>query len=492
MFVRNSKPDKMQAEMPGLIRLFQKGKCVTDMQQKNDFTTGRILLPLLRFVIPVFFALFLQSLYGAVDLLVVGRFGESADVSAVSTGSQIMMTLTNLISSLSMGTTVFLGQKIGEKNPDAGGKIVGSSIFLFAIIGVIFTILVPVFSGNLAMIMHAPEEAFDLTSSYIRICGAGSIIIIAYNLIGSIFRGLGDSKTPLITVLISCICNIVGDLLLVAVFHMGTAGAAYATVFSQLISVLLSLLLIRRIKLPFYFHMSYTRWNSMIIKKVLQIGIPIALQDFLVGVSFLVILSIVNALGLIASAGIGVAEKVCAFIMLVPSAFGQSMAAFVAQNRGAGKPERAFRGFAYAVAVSFGLGVVMFFLAFFHGDLLASIFSNDNEVILAAADYLKAYAIDCLLTCFLFCFTGFYNGMEQTKFVMVQGIAGAFLVRVPVSFFMSRQTPVSLFHIGLATPLSTVLQITLCMIWLLRHPNLRSLSPNAGDVGGGVSGNGSF
>lgn len=446
------------------------------MKQKNDFTTGGILLPLLKFVIPVFFALFLQSLYGAVDLLVVGRFSGPADVSAVSTGSQIMMTLTNLISSLSMGTTVFLGQKIGEKKPEEGGQIVGSSIALFAVIGIVFTIVIPVFSRGLAGIMQAPEEAFDLTASYIRICGAGSVVIIAYNLIGSIFRGLGDSRTPLITVLISCVCNIAGDLLLVAVFHMGTSGAAYATVFSQLISVVLSLAIIRRSTLPFAFHRKQIRWDTGIIRRVLAIGIPIALQDLLVGISFLVILAIVNSIGLIASAGVGVAEKVCAFIMLVPSSFAQSMAAFVAQNRGAGKPERAYRGLRYAIAVSFVLGIVMFYLAFFHGDLLASIFSRDGEVVLAAADYLKAYAIDCLLTCFLFCFIGFFNGMEQTRFVMIQGIAGAFLVRVPVSYLMSRQIPVSLFHIGLATPMSTVLQITLCMIWMLR---LRKLNRRA-------------
>lgn len=446
------------------------------MKQKNDFTTGGILLPLLKFVIPVFFALFLQSLYGAVDLLVVGRFSGPADVSAVSTGSQIMMTLTNLISSLSMGTTVFLGQKIGEKKPEEGGQIVGSSIALFAVIGIVFTIVIPVFSRGLAGIMQAPEEAFDLTASYIRICGAGSVVIIAYNLIGSIFRGLGDSRTPLITVLISCVCNIAGDLLLVAVFHMGTSGAAYATVFSQLISVVLSLAIIRRSTLPFAFHRKQIRWDTGIIRRVLAIGIPIALQDLLVGISFLVILAIVNSIGLIASAGVGVAEKVCAFIMLVPSSFAQSMAAFVAQNRGAGKPERAYRGLRYAIAVSFVLGIVMFYLAFFHGDLLTSIFSRDGEVVLAAADYLKAYAIDCLLTCFLFCFIGFFNGMEQTRFVMIQGIAGAFLVRVPVSYLMSRQIPVSLFHIGLATPMSTVLQITLCMIWMLR---LRKLNRRA-------------
>ncbi|MBQ2664281.1 MAG: polysaccharide biosynthesis C-terminal domain-containing protein, partial [Clostridia bacterium] len=210
------------------------------MKNNIDFTEGKILSPLLRFAVTVLFALVLQSMYGAVDLLVVGKFAESADVSAVSTGSQIMMTITGLVSSLAMGTTVFLGQKIGEKKAKEGGEIIGSALVMFLIIGIALTVLIPVLSNGLAKIMHAPEEAFSLTSSYIRICGAGSLVIIAYNLIGSIFRGIGDSKTPLVTVIIACICNIAGDLIMVAVFHLGTAGAALATVFAQLISVMIS------------------------------------------------------------------------------------------------------------------------------------------------------------------------------------------------------------------------------------------------------------
>ncbi len=314
--------------------------------------------------------------------------------------------------------------------------------------------------------MHAPQEAFDLTAQYIRICGAGSIIIIAYNLIGGIFRGMGDSNTPLVTVLIACIFNIAGDLLLVAGFHLGTRGAAIATVAAQLISVVISCALISRKTLPFEFHRGSIRWDGRIVRKILFLGTPIALQDLLVGISFLVVLAIVNSIGLTESAGVGVAEKVCAFIMLVPSAFMQSMSAFVAQNRGAGRPDRAFRGFKSAVAISFAFGALMFYLAFFHGELLSGIFANDAAVIAASADYLKAYGIDCLLTCFLFCFIGFYNGMGQTAFVMAQGILGAFAVRVPVSYMMSKWEPVSLFHIGLATPCSTVLQITLCFIYL--------------------------
>ena len=438
------------------------------MSRENDFTQGKILSPLLRFMIPVFFAMFLQSMYGAVDLMIVGKFAQSADVSAVSTGSQIMMTITNLVTSFAMGTTILLGQRIGEGRGKEGGRVIGSSICLFAVIAAVFTIFIPLLCRPLSSIMNAPEEAFDETASYIRICGLGSLFIISYNLIGSIFRGIGDSKTPLMTVLIACLCNIAGDLVLVAVFHMGTAGAAIATVAAQAISVIASLFILRRRGLPFQFKKEDLCFSGDIIRKVTLLGVPIALQDLLVGISFLVLLAIVNGLGLIASAGIGVAERVCGFIMLIPSAFMQAMAAFVAQNIGAGQYKRARKALGYAIGVSAMLAIAMFAITFWRGDLLSGIFANDPTVRAASADHLNAYASDCLLTCFLFCFIGFFNGLGMTRFVMVQGIVGAFLVRIPVAFFMSRQVPVSMFHVGLATPCSTILQVVLCLIWFHR------------------------
>ena len=434
------------------------------MGKENDFTQGKILSPLLRFMLPVFLAMLLQAMYGAVDLLIVGQFAQSLDVSAVSTGSQMMMTITNLVTSFAMGTTILLGQRIGAGRGRDGGQVVGSSICLFGVISLAFTALLPLTAKPLSAVMNAPEEAFDATVSYLRICGLGSVFIIAYNLIGSIFRGIGDSKTPLITVLIACVCNVAGDLLLVAVFHMGTAGAAVATVAAQAVSVLISLLLLRKQRLSFAFSRADLRFDGSIIRLVTKLGLPIALQDLLVGISFLVLLAIVNNLGLTPSAGVGVAERVCGFIMLIPSAFMQAMAAFVAQNYGAGKYDRAKRALAYAVGVSALLAIGMFALSFWRGDLLSGIFSKDAAVIAASAEYLKAYAIDCLLTCFLFCFIGYFNGVGRTKFVMVQGIVGAFLVRIPVAFLMSREEPVSMFHIGLATPCSTVLQVLLCLL----------------------------
>ena len=413
-----------------------------------DFTKGPIVGPLLRFSMPILLALFLQALYGAVDLMVVGKFALAQDVSGVAVGSQIMHTVTGLISSLAMGTTILLGQKLGEGNGKLCGRIIWT---LFFAAGIVLTLLIPLLSGQLAALMNAPEEAFGQTSRYIAICGAGSLMIVAYNVLGSIMRGLGDSNTPLITVAIASVCNIAGDLLLVAGFHMGAAGAALATVSSQTISVLISLLILSRRTLPFPFSRKDIRVEMPILTRIVRFGAPIALQDLLVGLSFLVVLAIVNTLGLIASAGVGVAEKVCAFIMLIPAAFMQAMSAFVAQNHGAGKPDRAIEGLKTAIGLSTAFGVAMFWLAFFHGDLLCGAFSSDPEVVAAGFDYLKAYGIDCLLTCFLFCFIGFYNGLGRTGFVMLQGIAAAFLIRIPVAYVMCRMTG-RLFYIGLGIP----------------------------------------
>lgn len=433
------------------------------MKNNTSFTEGKIMQPLIMFAFPVLLALFLQAMYGAVDLLVVGKFASSADVSAVSTGSQIMTTLTNLISSFAMGTTILLGQQIGSGKREEGGRTVGTAILMFAGIAVIMSVFLMIFAPQVCSIMNAPKEAFNKTVDYIRICGGGMVVIVAYNLIGCIFRGLGDSKTPLVTVAIACICNIIGDLILCAVFNMGTVGAAIATVLAQIVSVVVSYIFISKKELPFVMKRENIRIHRGYLHKMVSFGAPIALQDLLVSISFLIILAIVNAMGVIASAGVGVAEKVCAFIMLISSAFMQSMSAFVAQNYGARRMSRARKALHYGIAVSFSIGMVMFVITFFHGDILAGIFSSDKEVITAAADYLKAYAIDCLFTAIFFCYTGFYNGIGKTKFVMIQGILGAFCIRVPVSYIMSIQQNTSLFHIGLATPMSSALQLILCV-----------------------------
>lgn len=450
------------------------------MKRVDDFTQGKILGPLIRFALPVLLAIFLQTMYGAVDLLVVGQFGTSADVAAVSTGSHVMQTVTSIIVGLAMSTTVLLGRRIGENKLNEAGDVIGTSICLFGAVGLIVTAAVFLTALPISQLLRAPEEALSKTADYVRVCGLGSLFIVAYNILGSIFRGLGNSRMPLITVAIATVVNIGGDLLLVGVFGLATLGAAIATVAAQAVSVVLSIVIIRRDGLPFVFGRKNIRFRAGLIREMLRIGIPVALQDALVSISFLVINAIVNSLGVVISAGVGVAGKLINFIMLVPSAYMQSMSAFVAQNIGAGKYKRARKALWCGIATSLGVGVLMAYLSFFHGDLLAGIFSRDPEAVAAAAEYLRAYAIDCLLVSFLFCFTGYFNGCGQTAFVMMQGTLGAFGVRVPLSYYMSKLVPVSLFAIGLATPASTLLQITLCMAYFFVQRRRQLRLENAG------------
>lgn len=431
---------------------------------KGSFTSGPIALPLFRFALPVMGALFLQALYGAVDLFIVGQFGSAADLSGVSTGSQILQSFTMLTASFAMGITILLGQAMGGGRSREGGDIAGSGICLCVLMALFFTFLLTAGAPLWARLMQAPAEAFDQTVSYIRICGSGMAAIVCYNLMGSIFRGIGNSKVPLFTVALASLCNGAGDFVLVALFHMGASGAALATVFSQALSVVISYRLIKARALPFSFSLSMVHFHWKYIRSIIGLGLPIALQDLLVSLSFLIIMAIVNGIGLTASASIGVSEKICGFIMLVPASFMQSMSAFVAQNAGAGRLDRARRGLFYGMGAALSVGFVMAYAAFFQGLSLTSFFTEDPAVAAGAADYLKAYAFDCLLTAILFNFIGFFNGIGLTRFVMVQGIAGAFLVRVPFSYVMSLEIPPRLFHIGLATPASSVLQILLCLM----------------------------
>lgn len=433
----------------------------------NEIIEGKIARPLVAFTLPVILAMCLQSLYGAVDLLIVGQFAEAADVSAIATGAEIMGLINSVAIGIATGTTILVGQAIGARKLEHAGRIIGTAICFFALLALVLTSIMEVFVVPIAHIMRAPQEAFSQTVSYVQICSAGSIFIIFYNLLCSIFRGIGDSKTPLFAVAVASIINIFGDLLLVAVFNMGAAGAAIATIAAQGLSVLISFAVIKHRGLPFPFEWSFVRFDKRVVVNTLRMGTPIALQDSLVHISFMVIMAIVNSLGVIESAGVGVAEKLCGFIMLVPSAFSQAVATFVAQNVGAGKNDRARKVLWVAISISLSFGIVISYFSFFHGSVLCRIFSKDPLVVEAGFQYLKAYAIDTLLTSFIFCFFGYFNGCGHTTFVMIQGLIGAFAVRIPVSIFMSRLQPTSLFMVGLATPASSFVQLVLCMMFFV-------------------------
>lgn len=430
------------------------------MNDKADFTQGSILKKLVFFMLPVLGALILQAAYGAVDLLVVGRFGSTSGLSAVSTGSQVLNLVTFVVIQFAMGITVLIARYLGEKKPQQIGAVIGGAVVVFALISIGLFIIMVCFARPISVLMQAPAEAVDLTSQYVRICGSGIFFIVAYNLMSAIFRGLGDSKSPLLFVLVACIVNVIGDLFFVAVLHKDAAGAAVATVMAQALSVVFAVILLLKKELPFAIKKSDFRFNPQ-CKKFLKIGLPLALQECLTQLSFLALCAFINRLGLEASSGYGVACKIVNFAMLVPSALMQSMASFVSQNVGAGKTKRAKKSMVTGIGVGLAVGCVVFLLVMFKGDVLAGFFSTDAAVIQNGYDYLKGFALETIVTAVLFSMIGYFNGNNKTLWVMAQGLIQTLLVRLPLAYFMSIQPNASLTKIGLAAPISTIVGIIL-------------------------------
>ena len=427
---------------------------------KADFTQGNILKKLVAFMMPILGALILQAAYGAVDLLVVGRFGSTSGLSAVSTGSQVLNLVTFVVIQFAMGITVLIARYLGEKRPERIGAVIGGGAVVFTMMSVALFIAMVGFARPISVLMQAPAEAVDLTASYVRICGAGIFFIVAYNLLSAIFRGLGDSKSPLLFVLVACIVNIIGDLVLVAGLHMDAAGAAIATVTAQALSVVFAVMLLLKKDLPFAITKKDFRLNPQ-CRKFLKIGLPLALQEFLTQISFLALCAFVNRLGLEASSGYGVACKIVNFAMLVPSSLMQSMASFVSQNIGAGKKKRAKQSMFTGIGVGLAVGCVVFVLVLFKGDVLCSAFSTDAAVIQNGFASLKGFAPETLVTAILFSMVGYFNGNNKTVWVMTQGLIQTLLVRLPLAYFMSIQPNASLTKIGLAAPVATTVGIFL-------------------------------
>ncbi|MFA6796424.1 MAG: MATE family efflux transporter [Bacilli bacterium] len=432
-----------------------------------DFTKGSINKKLTMFMLPILLSLFLQQLYGAVDVWVVGNFSTSADLSAVSNGYQFISIFINFVAGLSVGTTIILGNKIGAKDTFDLGKVIGASIYIFLLVSLIFTFSIGLNGDLFAGLINAPTEAFDKTSSYISILGYGSLFLVSYNILGAIFRGLGDSKTPLFAVAVATVVNIGLDLLFVKGFGLGAYGASIATVIAQGVSVIFSLIVIFKRKTNFTFKMSYIRYSKKYTKSIIALGMPLALNSFLVTLSFTFVLRITNGLGVNVSAGVGVTERLIGFLMLIPMAFGSAMGAFTAQNVGASLHDRAKKGLYFSLICSISIALIVAVFTLLFGQNMLRIFSDDAAVIEPGYEYLKAYCFDIFFTAILFNALGYFNGYSKTAFTMVNGIIGAFAFRVPLSYLFSLITPVSIFLIGLATPSGTLFQIILCIIWYI-------------------------
>lgn len=427
------------------------------------FTEGPILGKLLKFMLPILGALILQAMYGAVDLFVVGHFGTKSGISGVTTGSSIMNLVTFVICSFTTAVTVLIGRYIGEKNEERIGKLIGNALTFFVTVAIAVSVLLLFFAEPFARLMQAPEEALSDTVTYIRVCSVGYVFIVMYNFISSIFRGLGNSRLPLLFVAIACGVNIVGDLVLIALLDMNVKGAAIATVVAQAVSVILSLIIIKRRKLVRLTRQDFGFGEET--KRIVKLGAPLGFQEALTHITFMALCAFINRLGIDASSGYGIAQKIQSFVMLIPSALMQCMAPFVAQNVGAGKDDRSKKSMLTGMGIGAFIGVFVGLSVFFFGDVMAAAFDDDPAVVARAFEFLRGFAPEAVVTCILFSFMGYFNGYSKTLFVMFQGLAQSFLVRLPMSYIMSIKPDASLTGIGLAAPTATVFGIVICFVY---------------------------
>ncbi len=432
----------------------------------SNLTKGKISTELLRFALPFLFASLLQAFYGAADLFVVGQFSDSASVSAVAIGSQVMQTITVIILGISMGGTVIIAKCTGENNNKGIAKAIGSLSSLFLIFAIILTPLMLILINSAVSLMHTPLEAVQFTTQYIFICALGIPFIIGYNAVSGIFRGIGDSKTPVYFVLIACIINIIVDIVLVGIFKMGAVGAAIATISSQAISFIFALVYMIKKKFEFKISRSDFKLDKESIKQILIVGSPLALQDALVNISFLIITTIINTMGLIPSAAVGVVEKIIIFAMLPPTAFGSAVSAMTAQNVGAGKPERVKKILCYGIIYSLTFGIVATIYCQISPESLTFIFSNDPKVVEVAGKYLRSFSIDCVMVSFVFCINGYFSGNGQSIISLIHSMIATFGVRIPLTYLISKIADVTLYELGFAAPSSTFVSILICFTYL--------------------------
>ncbi len=451
--------------MVGLPQLLS-GFFIAEENMENTLTQGKIFPTLIRFAIPFLLANLLQALYGAADLFMVGQFADAAAIAAVSIGSQVMQTITGIILGLTTGGTVLIGQYWGAHKHQDVAKTIGCILCVFTIMAIILTIIMLLASKPIISFMQTPMEAVSATIQYLLICSSGIIFIVGYNAVSGILRGFGDSTTPLIFVAIACIINIIGDYILVAFFQLGATGAAIATITAQAVSLGLAILYLQKRKLPVPFHKTDIHLTAEKTSKIFRLGFPIALQDGLINISFLIITTIINTMGLNEAAAVGVVEKIIVFAMLPPTAFASAIAAMTAQNMGAGLPQRAKSCMYAGITCSLLFGIAICLYSQWNPASLTAIFADDAEVVHKAALYLKSYSLDCILVCFIFCLNSFFSGCGHSLFSLVHSLLATFALRIPLSYYFSLQPHVTLYQMGLAAPIASLLSIFLCFFYL--------------------------
>lgn len=439
---------------------------------ERNLTTGSVGKNILIFSLPYLLSYFLQTLYGMADLFIIGQFDGVASTTAVSIGSQVMHMLTVMLVGLAMGTTVSIARAVGGRNHKQVSENVGNTVTLFFGLSIVLTVVLLLLVRQIVGVMSTPAEAVDGTVAYLTICFLGIPFITAYNIISSIFRGMGDSKSPMYFIAIACVANIALDYLFIGALDFGPAGAALGTTLAQTISVAVSLFMILRRKSISLSKGDFHPRRS-VVGQILQIGVPVALQDGLIQIAFIVITIIANRRGLNDAAAVGIVEKIIGFVFLVPSSMLSTVSALGAQNIGAGKPERAVQTLRYAICITVGFGLCVCIGVQLCAEQLVALFTDRQaaggaEVIRFGGQYLRSYILDCVFAGIHFSFSGYFCACGKSVLSFLHNISSVLLVRVPGSYLASMLFPDTLFPMGLASAGGSLLSVMLCILFYLK------------------------
>lgn len=430
---------------------------------QKDLTKGNILTNLIYFSLPYLLSCFLQTFYGLADLFIAGQYNGSDTITAIATGSQIMHMVTLIIVGIAVGSTVMISQSVGSGDTQTCSKVIGNTITVFLIFSIALTALLLFFTSGIVAVMDVPSDAVKEAKQYLMICFIGVPFITAYNIISCIFRGLGDSKTPMFFIAVACVANLGLDMFFIGHCALGAMGAALGTVLSQTISVVIALITIRKRNTGLVISREDLRPERKIAKSIFKVGTPIAVQDICIQVSFILITIIANGRGSTIAASVGIVEKIIGFLFLIPSAMMSSVSAISAQNVGAGAHKRARRTLFYGVTITFTCGMIFSVICQFIAPDLVLLFTDDATVAKLGGGYLRSYAFDCAVAGIHFCFSGFFCAYGKSIISFLHNIISIVLVRIPGAYLASTLYPATLFPMGLAAPLGSLLSALICV-----------------------------
>ena len=428
---------------------------------ERNLTTGSVFKNIVIFSLPYFLSYFLQTLYGLADLFIIGQYEGVASTTAVSVGSQVMHMLTVMIVGLAMGTTVSIGRAVGAGDKKRVSACVGNTITLFMLVSIVLTAVLVLLVDPIVSVMSTPAEAVGGTARYLTVCFIGIPFITAYNIISSIFRGMGDSKSPMYFIAVACAANIALDYLFMGAMRLGPVGAALGTTLAQAISVLVAFIAIR-CRRSVAVSRADLRPRRDVMGQILGIGMPVALQDGLIQIAFILITVIANLRGLTDSAAVGIVEKLISFLFLVPSSMLSTVSAIGAQNIGAGDYGRAKQTMWYAIGIAVGFGIIVCILFQFIAEPVVGLFTSDEGVIAAGGQYMHGYIFDCLFAGIHFCFSGYFCAYNKAIYSFIHNIVSIMLIRIPGTYIASVMFPDTLYPMGLAAPAGSLLSVVIC------------------------------